>query len=104
MMRDEDAVKVHVIQDDTKATTTEEVEPEHNVAVSFVLPPVGTGENPEQNVPIQILQLDLLRKIAYISFNGPGQVYLAHSEAQAISLQNGAQQAADAGALYTCPT
>ena len=106
-MRDEDAVKVHVVnaEDMKQAVATEEVEPEHIIAVSFTLPAVGvSGENQEQESPMQILQLDPLRKVAYISFNGSGQIFLAHSEAQANALQSGTQQNADSGAMYTCPT
>jgi hypothetical protein len=108
MMADEDAVKVHVIQDDTKTAKTEEVEPEHFTATSFTLPALGltSGNQADYNAedPVQILQLDPLRKEAVISFNGSGQVFLAHSAAQAISLQNATQQGADSGDLITCPT
>ena|ERR1700691_5970260 len=108
MMKDEDAVKVHVVADDTKAVMTEEREPEHFTAVSFTLPAIGitSGDQADYNAndPVQIMQLDPLRKEAVISFNGTGQVLLAHSQAQAISLQQGADQNADAGDLITCPT
>jgi hypothetical protein len=107
MMRDEDAVKVHVVnaEDMKQAVATEEVEPEHIIAVSFTLPAVGvSGENQEQESPTQILQLDPLRKVAYVSFNGSGQIFLAHSEAQANALQSGTQQNADSGFLITVPT
>lgn len=102
---DPESVKVHVTNvDDLKAVPTEEKEPEHFTASSFVLPALGVGENPEQSNPQQVLQLDPMRKLAYITFNGNGQVWLAHSAAQANALQNGAEQGADSGTLVTCPS
>lgn len=102
---DPESVKVHVTNvDDLKAVPTEEKEPEHFTASSFVLPALGAGENPEQSNPQQVLQLDPMRKLAYLTFNGDGQVWLAHSAAQANALQNGTQQGADSGTLVTCPS
>jgi hypothetical protein len=109
MMEDDDAVKVHVINlDDIKITRTEEIEPAHFTASSFILPVPGLtsgGQADENaNVPTQILQLDPLRKETVISFNGSGQVILAHSNQQAQSLQQGTNQFADDGFLVTAPS
>jgi hypothetical protein len=102
--------KVHVHVDNlaewSPITRTEEVEAAHFTSQGFLLPPVGNlspQADYNQNIPVQILALDLLRKRAVISVNGQGACYLCSSQAQAQDLQFGANQAPDAGALLTAP-
>lgn len=96
---DADAIKVHVTNPHDMVVRTEEVEAQHFAASTFTLPPPG----PNQNGPIQVLQLDLLRKRAVVSLNGAGEVILAHSMQQAQSLQANVNQAADDGCVITSP-
>lgn len=109
-MDDDDAIKVHIVNvDDIKATPTVEVEPEHFTASSFTLPALGltSGDaaDANANVPVQILNLDPMRKEAVLAFSGTGQVILAHSQAQAMSMQaSAAEQVADTGFLITAPS
>lgn len=99
-MNEMPVVHVHVENlSDMHPTRTEEVEAQHYTESSFILPPLG----PTSAGPTQILQLDPLRKRAVLTFNGTGQVILAHSAQQAQSLQANVQQAADEGCLITCP-
>ena len=107
-MMTEDTVKVHLTNpEDIQIVRTEEFEPEHFVATSYVLPVTGltSGDQPDYNAndPTQILQLDLLRKETVLAINGTGQVWLAHSAAQAVALQTGNNQGADSGTLITSP-
>jgi len=89
MMRDEDAVKVHVVNaDDMKAVATEEVEPEHFITATFVLQGIGT-DNADENEQyyIDILKLDPRRKSASI-MSLDNTIVICHSAAQAISQAN----------------
>jgi len=81
---------------------TEEVRSEHAVTSTWALPALPLV-NPAQNSPVEIVPLDPLRKRAVITLNGSGQIIIAHSEAQALHLQQNIQQAADEGALFTVP-
>lgn len=105
------AVRVHIdnadeIGERVKVARTQEMEPEHFTTSTFILPGLGLLPSPGGQVvlPTQVLQLDPLRKTAVLSFNGNGQVILAHSQQQVQSLQANVQTAADEGALITCPT
>jgi hypothetical protein len=84
------------------APKVEEAAAPHAVASTWLLPTLGTV-NAQQNNPVEILPLDILRKRAVITFNGSGQVIICHSQAQAQSLQQNVQQAADEGCLLTVP-
>jgi hypothetical protein len=100
-----DILHVHVDNEvATKPVATEEHYAEHFTCSTFTLPQgeiIGTGVGAIE--PTQILQLDPLRQRAVLSFNGTGQIILAHSIQQATSLAQNVQQAADQGALVTCP-
>jgi len=89
MMKDEDAVKVHVVNaSDMKAVATEEKEPEHFIFSTFVLQGIGTGNADEMpQYYLQILNLDPRRKsVSIMSLDNP--IVLCHSEAQAMSPAN----------------
>ena len=92
---------VHVdnLSEISRVTKTEEVEPQHFTTSGFILPATGTNSG----APVQILQLDPLRKRATVTFNGTGQVALCHSLQQATSMQQAQNINADEGALITCP-
>jgi hypothetical protein len=101
---------VHVHVDNAKdimpdvTFRTEEKYAEHFTCSTFTLPQgeiIGNSTGAVE--PTQVLQLDPLRQRAVLSCNGSGQVILAHSMQQASSLAQNVQQAADEGALITCP-
>lgn len=97
-------VRVENFEEFSPVFRTEEVEAGHFTCSTFTLPQgeiIGAGVQATE--PTQILQLDPLRKRAVVSFNGTGQIVLAHSVQQATSLAANVQQAADEGALFTCP-
>lgn len=102
--------KAHVVVDNfhefSPVMRTEEVPNAHFTSQGFLLPPVG-AQTPQadynQNVPVQILALDPKRKRAVISVAGSGSCFLCASQAQAQSLQFGANQNPDEGALVTAP-
>jgi hypothetical protein len=103
-----DAVHVHVDNaSEFQVTRTEEIEPAHYTTQSYILPPVGAqtpqADYNQAEVPVQLLQLDPLRKRAVLSVNGTGSCYICSSQAQAQSLQFSSNQTADAGALVTAP-
>jgi hypothetical protein len=102
MPHDPGIVHVHVENEvKTAPVVTEEKEAQHYTCSTFTLPePIGVLG---PVTPTQILQLDPLRKRAILTFSGDGQVILAHSLQQATSLAQNVQQAADEGALVTCP-
>jgi hypothetical protein len=102
--------KIHVHVDNAEdlrpVQRTQEVEPGHYTTQSFVLPPTG-AQTPQadynQNVPVNILQLDPLRKRAIISVSGVGSCFICASQAQAQSLQFGSSQSPDSASLVTAP-
>lgn len=103
--------KVHVHVDNLSefqpVIRTQEVEPTHATSQAFVLPPVG-AQTPQsdynQNVPVQILNLDPLRKRAIITITGAAAAcFICTSQAQAQSLQFGGNQNADEAALFPAP-
>jgi hypothetical protein len=94
---DNDAIKVHVAN--WPPVTVDEMDAQHFTASSFQLPAPGSSATG----PVQILQLDPLRKRAVVSFNGAGQVLLAHSNQQAQSLQANVEQNAEDGVMITAP-
>jgi len=106
-----DTIHVHVdnaseISSQSPVARTEEVEAEHYTTSSFSLPGggaiIGTGVGAVE--PVQILQLDPLRKRAVLSFVGTGQVALAHTLNVAQSIANNPNVGAgDEGALFSSP-
>jgi hypothetical protein len=107
MKEDTEALRVHLVNpEDIKVQYTEEIEPSHFISNAYLLPAAGPiSGDPDGNIndPVQILQLDPMRKEAIISVAGSGNVYFAHSYAQAMSLQQAVDQAADGGFLVTAP-
>jgi hypothetical protein len=95
--------KLHVHIDNTdellNPVRTESVEAQHYTADGFALTGAGINSGP----PVQILQLDPLRKRAVLSVNGAGQVVLCHSMQQATSMQQGQNINADEADLITAP-
>jgi hypothetical protein len=89
--------KLHVHIDNTdellNPVRTESVEAQHYTADGFALTGAGINSGP----PVQILQLDPLRKRAVLSVNGAGQVVLCQS------MQQGQNINADEADLITAP-
>lgn len=104
----DDAVHVHLDNpEDIRVQYTEEIEPSHFISNAYLLPAAGPiPGDPDGNIndPVQILQLDPMRKEAIISLTGSGNVYFAHAFNQALSLQQNVDQAADGGALVSAPS
>lgn len=84
----------------------EEVDPEHIIAVSYTFSFPGNITLPSSgnlDQPLQLLQLDPLRRRAEITFNNtdpnlPATIYFADSQAVAQRLQQSAATAGDEGA------
>lgn len=104
---DSEAIPVRLLNaEDIKISAVEEHEPEHFISNAYLLPapgPAPAEADAALNQPVQILNLDLMRKEAVISVTGNGNVYLAHSAAQAQSLQTSSDQPADGGFLAVAP-
>lgn len=102
MPHDPGILRVHVDNaTEIAAVPTEEKEAEHITCSTFTLTEaIGVLA---AVTPIQILNLDPLRKRAVLNFSGDGQVILAHSLQQAMSLAQNVAQAADEGCLVSCP-
>lgn len=109
LLQEFEAVHVHVDNASEigapAAVKTEEKEAEHYTTSSFTLPGgeiIGTGTGAVE--PVQILQLDPLRKRAVLTFVGTGQVALAHTANVAQSIANNPNVGAgDEGALVSSP-
>lgn len=90
MMPDEHKVHVHVDNfDDFQVTRTEEHEPEHFIAHTFVLvlPETGQVAGEGQQHVLDILELDPLRKEAAIQ-SLDNTIVICHSKSQALSQAN----------------